>query len=196
AALTEIRGRFMQPYEADLYEIYICNPAGFSASTVFSAPSLNTQLFLFDESGFGITKDDDNSFGAESYITGQFVPRPGRYFLGVSQEFNDPMNSANQRLWNLTNSVGGYYPHWHPNGPGAGPPAATWTYPLGFLGAYTIHLNGTCFLTTCYANCDNSTVPPTLNANDFLCFLDAYAGTRPYANCDHSTSIPVFNAND
>jgi hypothetical protein len=28
---------------------------------------------------------------------------------------------------------------------------------------------------SCYANCDGSTNPPILNANDFRCFLNAYA---------------------
>lgn len=28
---------------------------------------------------------------------------------------------------------------------------------------------------TCYANCDFSSVPPVLNANDFLCFLNKFA---------------------
>jgi hypothetical protein len=27
----------------------------------------------------------------------------------------------------------------------------------------------------CYANCDSSTAPPILNANDFQCFLNAFA---------------------
>ena len=27
----------------------------------------------------------------------------------------------------------------------------------------------------CYANCDNSSAPPILNANDFQCFLNKYA---------------------
>ena len=27
----------------------------------------------------------------------------------------------------------------------------------------------------CYPNCDNSTSPPILNANDFQCFLNAFA---------------------
>jgi hypothetical protein len=49
---------------------------------------------------------------------------------------------------------------------------------------------------SCYANCDNSTVPPILNANDFQCFLNAYAAGLAYANCDGSTVPPVLNAND
>src|ERR1043165_9446698 len=38
----------------------------------------------------------------------------------------------------------------------------------------------------CYANCDSSTAFPVLNANDFQCFLNAYAVGDPYANCDGS----------
>ena len=49
---------------------------------------------------------------------------------------------------------------------------------------------------TCYPNCDQSTAPPILNANDFQCFLNKYAAADPYANCDHSTVDPVLNAND
>jgi hypothetical protein len=57
----------------------------------------------------------------------------------------------------------------------------------------------------CYANCDQSTGDPALNANDFQCFLNAYAiaPTLPndqqitdYANCDGSTGNPALNAND
>ncbi len=49
---------------------------------------------------------------------------------------------------------------------------------------------------SCYANCDNSTTPPTLNVNDFNCFLNRYAAGESYANCDNSTSPPVLNVND
>src|SRR5262245_17308096 len=48
----------------------------------------------------------------------------------------------------------------------------------------------------CYANCDQSTLVPALNVNDFTCFLNAYAAGLPYANCDQSTIIPVLNVND
>ncbi len=49
---------------------------------------------------------------------------------------------------------------------------------------------------TCYANCDHSAVAPILNANDFQCFLNAFAVALPYANCDGSISVPVLTAND
>lgn len=48
----------------------------------------------------------------------------------------------------------------------------------------------------CYANCDGSTAPPALNANDFQCFLNAFAGGGSGANCDGSTVAPILNAND
>jgi hypothetical protein len=48
----------------------------------------------------------------------------------------------------------------------------------------------------CVPNCDGSTVSPVLNANDFQCFLVAYAAGSAYANCDQSTVPPVLNAND
>ena len=31
----------------------------------------------------------------------------------------------------------------------------------------------------CYANCDNSTTPPILNVNDFICFQAAFAAGCP-----------------
>jgi hypothetical protein len=51
-------------------------------------------------------------------------------------------------------------------------------------------------LTMCFANCDYSSAPPILNANDFQCFLNKFATSDPYANCDGSTVAPVLNAND
>jgi hypothetical protein len=48
----------------------------------------------------------------------------------------------------------------------------------------------------CYPNCDNSTTPPVLNVNDFICFQSAFAAGNSYANCDHSTTPPVLNVND
>ncbi len=49
---------------------------------------------------------------------------------------------------------------------------------------------------TCYANCDGSTGTPMLTANDFQCFINAYASSSSYANCDGSTGTPALTAND
>ena len=50
--------------------------------------------------------------------------------------------------------------------------------------------------TSCYANCDNSTVAPILNVNDFICFQQKFAAGDTYANCDGSTTAPILNVND
>jgi hypothetical protein len=48
----------------------------------------------------------------------------------------------------------------------------------------------------CYPNCDESTVAPVLNVQDFTCFLQRYAAGDSYANCDNSTIAPVLNVQD
>jgi probable HAF family extracellular repeat protein len=48
----------------------------------------------------------------------------------------------------------------------------------------------------CYANCDASTVAPTLNVADVLCFLNRFAAGDAYANCDGSTAPPTLNILD
>lgn len=48
----------------------------------------------------------------------------------------------------------------------------------------------------CYPNCDGSSGNPLLTANDFQCFVDAFAGGSSYANCDGSTGNPALTAND
>jgi len=52
------------------------------------------------------------------------------------------------------------------------------------------------FIPPCYANCDNSSVAPVLNVNDFICFQTKFAQRDPYANCDNSTTPPILNVND
>ncbi|MFN0131705.1 MAG: hypothetical protein ACKVW3_04105 [Phycisphaerales bacterium] len=49
---------------------------------------------------------------------------------------------------------------------------------------------------SCYANCDASTIPPSLNILDFLCFQNRYAAGDAYANCDLSTMPPILNVAD
>jgi hypothetical protein len=43
----------------------------------------------------------------------------------------------------------------------------------------------------CYANCDCSTAPPILNANDLQCFLNKYAAGDPYADCEAGGIGPI-----
>lgn len=73
---------------------------------------------------------------------------------------------------------------------------------LYFVAAALRHVNQTPsygiarFACACYANCDASTAEPTLNVNDFVCFMSRFAGGESYANCDASTVPPVLNVND
>ncbi len=67
---------------------------------------------------------------------------------------------------------------------------------LQFQGLYTGIVYVSVGDPVCDANCDLSTSPPILNANDFQCFLNQFAAQEPTANCDHSTSPPTLNAND
>jgi hypothetical protein len=57
----------------------------------------------------------------------------------------------------------------------------------------------------CYANCDQSSVQPVLNVDDFTCFINQYAAGASlaaaaqvghYANCDGSTVAPALNVDD
>jgi outer membrane protein assembly factor BamB len=57
----------------------------------------------------------------------------------------------------------------------------------------------------CYANCDNSAVPPILNVDDFTCFINRFAAgsllphaqqVEHAANCDGSTTFPALNVDD
>lgn len=49
---------------------------------------------------------------------------------------------------------------------------------------------------TSRGNCDGSTATPHLTANDFQCFINAFASGDPYANFDGSIAMPAVNAND
>jgi hypothetical protein len=44
---------------------------------------------------------------------------------------------------------------------------------------------------SCYANCDRSTAAPTLNVNDFLCFMTNFALHAPEANCTNDATIDI-----
>lgn len=72
--------------------------------------------------------------------------------------------------------------------------AGTGTNPQGRNEAFVVTL--TPEMLGCYANCDESSIPPVLNVNDFLCFQNRFAEGDTRANCDQSTAPPVLNVND
>ncbi|GEM_PF-950305 len=136
--LTLINGRLNIPYDVDLYCIHIVDVSQFRASTV-GLSEIDTQLFLFDEDGLGITMNDDEVDG-ESYqstITGQFVPGPGYYVLAISSYNNDPLRDG---LWIWEGNSRLEHPA---DGPGAPGPVDAWNHQsFDGPGPYSIALNG------------------------------------------------------
>jgi hypothetical protein len=194
--LTKIHG-FLNTNDADMYKIRICDYPSFSASSV-GGTSIDTILCLFDASGRGITLDDDTDATFQSLITSKFITANQFAYLAVARYSYVPVDAGTQPIWSDSNPSGGLFPEWAPNGPGAVNPIGGWTGSSNASGNYAVTLTGACFL-GCYANCDGSTTPPILNANDFQCYLNSFAGGGNgfgYANCDNSSAQPVLNAND
>jgi hypothetical protein len=87
-------------------------------------------------------------------------------------------------------AVSGFAPGMNGNNNNGSPGGPLANYSVCTIAVPTVGAGG------CYANCDSSTAPPILNANDFQCFLNKFAIGDPSANCDGSTAPPVLNAND
>lgn len=143
--LEFIHGSFLGAGDVDLYQIFIHRPALFNASTV-DFTTADTQLFLFDLNGNGVTHNDDNvmpGIGLQSRITGLFVTAPGIYYLAITQYNNDPLNPANALIWNNTP----FRSERRPDGPGAPGPLDSWTTSgIGGAFSYTIELSGVLFI--------------------------------------------------
>lgn len=138
-AITAIAGALSSTIDVDAYCIQIDSPAAFSASTVGGA-SFDTQLFLFDAGGLGVTHDDDApAGGTQSRITGQYLPGPGTYVLVVSAYNRDPVNPFSLPIWNNTP----FNVERPPDGPGAPGPLDHWLSNADTSGPYTIQLTGT-----------------------------------------------------
>jgi hypothetical protein len=177
--------------DVDMYQINICNEANFSASLV-NGTTFDTQLFLFTTAGIGVAFDDDTAV-LQSALTSTFVTANGNFLIAVAGYDNDAVDAGALELWIDTP----FNVERAPDGPGAANPVASWSG-AGASGPYTLTLTGTCYPSsnTCYANCDGSTGTPKLTANDFTCFINAFANGLSYANCDGSTSNPTLTAND
>ena len=143
--VANITGSFLGADDVDLYQIFIDRPGNLNISTV-DRTTADTQLFLFDINGNGVTHNDDNvmpGIGLQSRITGQFVTSPGIYYLAITQYNNDPLNPANALIWNNTP----FRSERRPDGPGAPGPLDSWTTSgIGGAFSYTIELSGVRFI--------------------------------------------------
>lgn len=97
--ITQINGT-NDASDVDMYAICIPDPASFSATTVGGA-SWDTQLWLFDANGMGVTFNDDST-GLQSRITGTYIPGPGTYYLAISCYNRDALNCDDALIWNNT----------------------------------------------------------------------------------------------
>ncbi len=133
-SLVAIDGTLDSATDADVFCIQITDPVSFSASTIGGA-TFDTQLFLFDGVGHGITHDDDApSGGVQSRITGQFVPGPGVYALAISGFNRDPLGLGGLPIW----SNQPFNVERPPDGPGAPGPLQGWTG--SGVGGVTYHI--------------------------------------------------------
>ena len=140
--LATINGTFDVAADVDLYQIMITDADTFRADTSNQC-NCDTQLFLFDAAGMGVSHNDDGDEGLRSTITDQFVNSTGIYYLAISQYDNDPLNADDDAIWEDQP----FGDERQPDGPGAGSPLASWDYRFGSDNTpYSISLRGAAFV--------------------------------------------------
>ena len=135
--LDSITGAVSLGDDADMYAIWIGNPAAFSASTDNAVRNFDTQLFLFDSAGLGLLSNDDGPTSLASELpAGSLSGAAGLYYIAVSPYNNEP-SSAGGAIF--TNNIAGVN---LPTDPGAVSPISMWSL-TGGGGDYRIDLTGT-----------------------------------------------------
>ncbi|MHC4913286.1 MAG: hypothetical protein ACYTE5_09840 [Planctomycetota bacterium] len=137
--LDSIGGELVgDPDFGDMYQIYIFDPAAFSAATTGSG--FDAQLFLFDENGMGVYANDDGGPGLESLLppADTYSPTtPGLYYLVITEWDRDP--------YSVSGLIFPTSPFSDTHGPtevGGGDPVSEWIGDLGSPGSYMIELAG------------------------------------------------------
>jgi hypothetical protein len=103
SVLSSINGGLSGATDADLYFIFLSNPAAFSATTV-GLTLVDTQLFLFTLSGTPVYTNDDDPGGLS---VGSTLPAgdanspasAGTYILGIAAAGYNPADFVNQLLF-------------------------------------------------------------------------------------------------
>lgn len=155
----------LDPSDADMFAIYISDPGAFSATTV-GATSFDTQLWLFDANGNGVTFNDDSG-GLQSTITGQFITGPGTYYIAISSYDHDAAGCNGGEIWADTP----FGVERAPDGPGAANPVASWGGTTAAGGAYTIAMQGAFFVDE--AGCDEGPPCPEADVDGDCCVNDS-----------------------
>lgn len=121
--------------DADMFAIMITDEASFSATTV-GVTGFDTQLFLFNSAGMGVTFNDDSAASFQSTLTSTFVTSNGLYYIAISG-FDYDAASGGLEIW-LDTPFG---VERAPDGPGAGGAVDGWL-DSGAGGVYEIILTG------------------------------------------------------
>jgi PEP-CTERM motif-containing protein len=144
--LTSIAGTISSTTDADMYQIFIPIGSAFSASTVGTAGTLaDTQLFLFNASGFGVYHNDDSPGGltTRSFLPAGHPSGPlaaGVYYLVITGFDVDPVSPGGAIFPDTPfDAIHG------PTGPGGGS-AITGYIGTSLTGTYTIVLTGAQFV--------------------------------------------------
>jgi hypothetical protein len=133
-SLTSITGG-LAANDTDMFLIHIFDLSAFTASTV-GTTFFDTQLWLFDSAGYGVTFNDDD-VGLQSTLTNAFVPSTGNYYLALSRFDRDALDGSGNALW-LDTPFNAERP---PDGPGAANPLDHWSGSTD-AGSYGIHFAG------------------------------------------------------
>ncbi|HZW07185.1 MAG TPA: GC-type dockerin domain-anchored protein [Phycisphaerales bacterium] len=209
-ALSVITGSFAAN-DVDIYRISVCNTANFRATTSFTFPRIDTQLFLFRPDGTGVVVNDDVPDGlpaadtTTSTITNALVTATGEYFLAVGRYNIDPVDASNALLWANTP----FNTERAPDGPGAANPFASWTGAVAGTANYRITLTGACFAGGTGPICGAADlgsvggVPGAdnhLDNNDFVVFIDFFFAQNALADQGSTGGVPgadgVWDNND
>lgn len=135
-ALLSITG-VLDASDVDMFCISITDEAAFTAT--FDG-SFDSQLWLFDSAGMGVTYNDDGPGGLNSFIDSTNVLSNGVYFLAISRYNRDAVSSGGL-IWNNSPFTGQNAP----TGPGAGSAVSGWTGTTSAGGSYLITLTGAGF---------------------------------------------------
>jgi len=154
--LTAINGALADGVDVDMYAIYVTDPAGFSATTSGGGAGrvYDTQLFLFDAGGYGVSANDDITNGAGGYnprsrlaAGSAYAPAAtGLYYIAISGWDRDPHSAAGPIFTDDVTYVGTV----GPTNVGGALPVSGWDSNgnlNGGIGNYTIQLTGASFAT-------------------------------------------------
>jgi subtilisin-like proprotein convertase family protein len=195
-SIPQIRGTLTSGNDVDMFQIDICNLANFSATT-FPDTAFDTQLFLFNNAGFGVVMNDDVPPGRpganslQSRISGALVPAAGTYYLAVSRYDTDPQSSGTD-LW-LDNP---FNTERAPDGAAAANAINGWTANAQAAGNYVIALSGACAVSvsppctwradTCFADYNDD---GGIDGDDVIAFFADWDSSNSCADTDNSDGV-------